>query len=487
MDHNPTRRPRVLIIGSGFGGLFAAQALASADVQVTMIAKTSHHLFQPLLYQVATGILSSGEIAPATREVLAKQDNAEVLLGNVRHIDVEARRVHVSTLGIEDEFTYDYLIVAAGSRTSYFGNDHFAHDAPGMKSIDDALELRGRIYGAFELAEISASRGEPSDVDRLMTFVVVGAGPTGVEMAGQLVELSKRTLNREFRHIDATDSRIILLDGGDAVLSSFDPSLQEKVKAELEKMGVDVRLGAMVVDVDEQGLNYKDRDGATHRIESVTKVWAAGVSASPLGKILADQVGVKVDRGGRIPVQSDLTLPGHPEIFVVGDMIALDDLPGVAQTAIQTARHSAAQIIRAVEGHPSSEDFSYFDKGNMATVARFRAIAEVGPIKVTGFLAWSMWLVVHLFYIIGFKSQITMLLHWAVTFLGRDRAQRTITEQQVFGRLAMEQDGRALPESLGRTMRPAAASKGVTERESAAAEASAEQKPDSDDEARTSD
>ncbi|MGB3594173.1 MAG: NAD(P)/FAD-dependent oxidoreductase [Ornithinimicrobium sp.] len=471
MNPNATRRPRVLIIGSGFGGLFAAQALASADVQVTMIAKTSHHLFQPLLYQVATGILSSGEIAPATREILAKQDNAEVLLGNVRHIDVEARRVHVSTLGIEDEFAYDYLIVAAGSRTSYFGNDDFAHDAPGMKSIDDALELRGRIYGAFELAEISASRGEPSDVDRLMTFVVVGAGPTGVEMAGQLVELSKRTLNREFRHIDATDSKIILLDGGDAVLSSFDPSLQEKVKAELERMGVDVRLGAMVVDVDEQGLNYKDRDGSTHRIESVTKVWAAGVSASPLGKILADQVGVEVDRGGRIPVQPDLTLPGHPEIFVVGDMIALDDLPGVAQTAIQTARHSAAQIIRTVEGHPSSEDFSYFDKGNMATVARFRAIAEVGPIKVTGFLAWSMWLVVHLFYIIGFKSQVTMLLHWAVTFIGRDRAQRTITEQQVFGRLAMEQNGRALPESLGRTMRPAAASKGDGARENLQGEA----------------
>lgn len=459
MNQQPATRPRVLIIGSGFGGLFAAQALASADVQVTMIAKTSHHLFQPLLYQVATGILSSGEIAPATREILAKQDNAEVLLGNVRDIDLKARRAYVSTLGIEEEYTYDYLIVAAGSKTSYFGNDDFAHDAPGMKSIDDALELRGRIYGAYELAEISARRGETSDVDRLMTFVVVGAGPTGVEMAGQLVELSKRTLNRDFRHIDATDSKIILLDGGSAVLSSFDPSLQGKVQEELEQMGVDVRLGAMVVDVDELGLDYKDGEGNTHRIEAVTKVWAAGVAASPLGKVLADQVGLEVDRGGRIPVNSDLTLPGHPEVFVLGDMIALNDLPGVAQTAIQTARHAAAQVIRAVNGNPSSEDFSYFDKGNMATVARFRAIAEVGPIKVTGFLAWSMWLVVHLFYIIGFKSQVTMLLHWAVTFLGRDRAQRTITEQQVFGRLAMEKDSRALPEALGRRMRPSAAAK----------------------------
>ncbi len=459
MSNHPVRRPRVIIIGSGFGGLFAAQALADADVQITMIAKTSHHLFQPLLYQVATGILSSGEIAPATREILAKQDNAEVLLGNVRNIDVQAQRIQVSTLGIEENFDYDYLIVAAGSKTSYFGNDQFARDAPGMKSIDDALELRGRIYGAYELAEISARRGDTSDVERLMTFVVVGAGPTGVEMVGQLVELSKRTLDREFRHIDANDSNIILLDGGDAVLSSFDPSLQGKVQDELERMGVDVRLGAMVVDVDEVGLSYKDRDGTAHRIEAVTKVWAAGVSASPLGKILADQVGLEVDRGGRIPVNSDLTLPEHPEIFVLGDMITLNGLPGVAQTAIQTARHAAAQIIRAVNGNPSSEDFSYFDKGNMATVARFRAIAEVGPIKVTGFLAWSMWLVVHLFYIIGFKSQITMLLHWAVTFLGRDRAQRTITEQQVFGRLAMENNNREIPERLGRIIRPSAAAK----------------------------
>ncbi len=459
MSNHPVGRPRVIIIGSGFGGLFAAQALADSDVQVTMIAKTSHHLFQPLLYQVATGILSSGEIAPATREILAKQDNAEVLLGNVRNIDVEAKRVQVSTLGIEEEYDYDYLVVAAGSKTSYFGNDEFAHDAPGMKSIDDALELRGRIYGAFELAEMSARRGDTSDVERLMTFVCVGAGPTGVEMAGQLVELSKRTLDREFRHIDATDSRIILLDGGDAVLSSFDPSLQGKVKKELEQMGVDVRLGAMVVDVDEQGLNYKDDDGTIHRIEAVTKVWAAGVSASPLGKILADQVGLEVDRGGRVPVNSDLTLPDHPEIFVLGDMISLNGLPGVAQTAIQTARHAAAQITRAVQGNPSSEDFSYFDKGNMATVARFRAVAEVGPIKVTGFLAWSMWLVVHLFYIIGFKSQVTMLLHWGVTFLGRDRAQRTITEQQVFGRLAMENNAREIPERLGRIMRPSAAAR----------------------------
>ncbi len=459
MTSSLSRRPRVIIVGSGFGGLFAAQALASAPVDITMIAKTSHNLFQPLLYQVATGILSTGEIAPATREILAQQANAEVVLGNVSTIDVATRSLRVNTLGIEHTYGYDYLIVAAGSHTSYFGNDHFAANAPGMKGIDDALELRGRIFGAYELAEISAARGEAEDVERLMTFVVVGAGPTGVEMAGQLVELAQRTLEHEFRHIHPADSRIILLDGSDAVLGSFHPTLQGKVKAELESMGVDVRLGAMVVDVDELGLNYTDRQGQEQRIDAVTKVWAAGVIASPLAKILADQVGLSVDRGGRIPVNSDLTLPGHPEVFVVGDMIALNDLPGVAQTAIQTARHAATQIVRDVQGEPQSKDFDYFDKGNMATIARFRAIAEVGPIKVTGFLAWSMWLVVHLFYIIGFKSQVTTLLHWAVTFLGRDRAQRTITEQQVFGRLAMERDGRKLPESLGRTFRPGEANR----------------------------
>ncbi|HKJ13158.1 MAG TPA: NAD(P)/FAD-dependent oxidoreductase [Ornithinimicrobium sp.] len=459
MSDQPTRRPRVIIIGSGFGGLFAAQALADEPVEVTVIAKTSHHLFQPLLYQVATGILSPGEVAPATREILAAHQNTEVVLGTVRSIDVGSRTVSVSILGLQYDYDYDYLIVAAGSVTSFFGNDHFAHDAPGMKNIDDALELRGRIYGAFELAEISAARGEDEDAARLMTFVVVGAGPTGVEMAGQLVELSKRTLEREFRHIAPQDARIVLMDGGDCVLSSFHPSLQAKAQAELEEMGVEVRLGAMVNEVDELGLDYRGPDGENHRIEAVTKVWAAGVTASPLAALLAEQVGLEVDRGGRLPVNDDLTLAGHPEVFAVGDMVAHDEVPGVAQGAIQSARHAAAQIARAVEGKPESRPFTYFDKGNMATIARFRAIAEVGSVRVTGFTAWTMWLVVHLFYIIGFKSQVTTLLHWAVTFVGRDRAQRTITEQQVFGRLAMEQDDRRLPEAMGRIMRPMGAAR----------------------------
>lgn len=447
-------RPRVIIIGSGFGGLFAAQALADVDADVLILGRTSHHLFQPLLYQVATGILSPGEIAPATREVLADQDNARVVLGRVTDIDVTERFVMADTLGIEHRYDYDYLIIAAGSGQSYFGHDEFARHAPGMKSIDDALELRGRIYGAYELAEVAAAEGEQESIDRLLTFVVVGAGPTGVEMAGQMVEVSQRTLRREFRNIDPSDSRIVLIDAADSVLGTFHESLQAKAKAELEEMGVEVLLGRMVVDVDARGLEYIDHEDQRHRIEAVTKVWAAGVAASPLGKIVADQVGLEVDKVGRVPVQPDLTLPGHPEVFVIGDMIALNDLPGVAQTAIQTAKHAADQIERSIEGKETGQHFDYFDKGNMATISRFRAIAEVGPVRVTGFPAWLMWLVVHLFYIIGFKSQVSTLLHWMVTFIGRDRAQRTITEQQVFGRLAMQESGDPVREEVKQMMAP---------------------------------
>jgi NADH dehydrogenase len=336
----PTHRPdgetagrhRVVVIGSGFGGLFGTKALRRADVDVTMIARTTHHLFQPLLYQVATGILSEGEIAPPTREVLSRQENARVLLGDVRDVDLEARTVTHHVLGRETVTPYDSLIVAAGAGQSYFGNDQFAEFAPGMKSIDDALELRGRIFGAFELAEIMAGKGE--DVDHLLTFVVVGAGPTGVEMAGQIAELSRRTLHRDFRAITTREARVILLDPAAQVLPPFGAKLGERTRSALEKLGVEVQLGAMVTDVDERGLVVQDKDGTQRRIEAVTKIWAAGVQASPLGKILADQSGAALDRAGRIGVNPDLTLPGHPEVFVVGDMIALNNLPGVAQVAI---------------------------------------------------------------------------------------------------------------------------------------------------------
>ena len=429
-------RHRVVVIGSGFGGLFGTKALSKADVDVTMIAKTTHHLFQPLLYQVATGILSEGEVAPATREILARQKNARVLLGEVTDVDLEHRTVTHHVLGREAVTPYDSLIVAAGSGQSYFGNDQFADFAPGMKNIDDALELRGRIFGAFELAENLASQGQP--VDHLLTFVVVGAGPTGVEMAGQIAELSKLTLKRDFRAINSKHARVILLDAAPQVLPPFGKKLGEKTKRDLEKLGVEVQLGAMVTDLDERGLMVHDKDGTERRIEAVTKIWAAGVQASPLGKQLADQSGAALDRAGRIEVNPDLTLPGYPEVFVVGDMISLNHLPGVAQVAIQTAKYAAKEIKGRQAGKAPQQPFKYFDKGDLATIARFDGVMKVGKIQMTGFLAWLVWLFIHLVYLTGFKNQVTALLHWAVTFASNDRSERTATEQQIFARAALK-------------------------------------------------
>jgi len=430
-------RHRVVVIGSGFGGLFASKSLRRADVDVTMIAKTTHHLFQPLLYQVATGILSQGEIAPPTREILADQKNARVLLGEVTDIDLERRIVTSQVLGRVTATPYDSLIVAAGAGQSYFGNDHFAEHAPGMKSIDDALELRGRIFGAFELAELAETEEE---IERLLTFVVVGAGPTGVEMAGQIAELAHRTLAHDFRRINSRHARVILLDAAGQVLPPFGAKLGAKTQHSLEKRGVEVRLGEMVTELDEFGIVVKRKDGSDERIEAVTKVWAAGVQASPLGKILAEQSGAPLDRAGRIGVNPDLTLPGHPDVFVVGDMIALDNLPGVAQVAIQGAKYAAKEIRRRLEDKPPQKPFKYFDKGSMATISRFSAVALLpGPvtIRVTGFIAWLLWLVIHLIYLTGFKNRLSALGHWFVSFLGSGRSERVATEQQIFGRLAL--------------------------------------------------
>ncbi|MEX0427264.1 NAD(P)/FAD-dependent oxidoreductase [Nocardioides sp. DS6] len=427
---------RVVIIGSGFGGLFAAKEFKHADVEVTVIAKTTHHLFQPLLYQVATGILSQGEIAPPTREILAKQKNATVLLGEVTEIDLANKLVTSELLNRRTVTAYDSLIVAAGAGQSYFGNDQFAEFAPGMKSIDDALELRGRIFGAFELAEIGAARGE--NVDHLLTFVVVGAGPTGVEMAGQIAELARRTLKKDFRHIQSQKARVVLVDAAPQVLPPFGEKLGEKSQAALEKAGVEIVLGAMVTAVDERGLEMKFKDGTVKRIESVTKIWAAGVQASELGKTLSEQTGAELDRAGRIAVNGDLTLPNHPEVFVVGDMINLNHLPGVAQVAIQGAKHSAKTIKARLAGKPEPGAFKYFDKGSMATISRFNAVVSVGKIKMAGFIAWLMWLVVHLAYITGFRNRLTAVLHWLMSFIGRDRSERTTTMQQIFARSALE-------------------------------------------------
>jgi NADH dehydrogenase len=431
-----SHRHQVVVIGSGFGGLFGTKALRRADVDVTMIARTTHHLFQPLLYQVATGILSEGEIAPATREVLARQKNATVMLGDVTAIDLEARTVTHQVLGREAVTSYDSLIVAAGAGQSYFGNDQFAEFAPGMKSVDDALELRGRIFGAFELAENLAAKGE--NVDHLLSFVVVGAGPTGVEMAGQIAELAHRTLKRDFRFINTHEARVILLDAAGQVLPPFGAKLGAKTKASLEDLGVEVQLGAMVTDVDERGLVVQDKDGSKRRIEAVTKIWAAGVQASPLAATLADQSGAALDRAGRIGVNPDLTLPGYPEVFVVGDMIALNNLPGVAQVAIQGAKYAAKEIQGRLKDKAPQRPFKYFDKGSMATIARFDAVAMVGKLRLSGFIAWLMWLGVHLIYLTGFKNQVTALLHWTVTFLSNDRSERVATEQQIFARAALQ-------------------------------------------------
>jgi len=425
---------RVVIIGSGFGGLWSTEALAKAPVDVIMISGTSHHLFQPLLYQVATGVLSEGEVAPATREVLKKQKNATVLLGRVTDIDINAKTVtSVSPLGTTVT-PYDSLIVAAGAGQSYFGNDQFSEWAPGMKSIDDALELRGRIFGSFELAELC---DDPAEREEWLTFVVVGAGPTGVEMAGQISELAHRTLRRDFRRIDTTKAKIILLDAAPAVLGNFGDKLSNAARKQLESIGVDVELNAKVVSVDNFGVDIIDAEGNERRIRSRCKVWAAGVSASPLGKQLAEQSGAEIDRAGRVKVNDDLTLPGHPEIFVIGDMMNLNNLPGVAQVAMQGGKYAARQIVRRLNGEPPDEPFKYFDKGSMATISRFHAVASVGKIHLAGFFAWLMWLGVHVMYLIGFKNRLTTMLHWAVSFIFRGRSQRTTTRQQIVARTLM--------------------------------------------------
>jgi NADH:ubiquinone reductase (H+-translocating) len=426
---------QVVIIGSGFGGLWATEGLSKAPVDIVMISGTSHHLFQPLLYQVATGVLSEGEVAPATREVLKGQKNATVLLGRVTEIDIDAKTVtSVSPLGTT-VIPYDTLIVAAGAGQSYFGNDQFSEFAPGMKSIDDALELRGRIFGSFELAELC---DDPEARDEWLTFVVVGAGPTGVEMAGQISELAHRTLRRDFRRIDTTKAKVILLDAAPAVLGAFGDKLSTAARKQLENMGVDVELNAKVVGVDNTGVDIIDSDGKERRIRSRCKVWAAGVSASPLGKQLAEQSGGEVDRAGRVKVNEDLTLPGHPEIFVVGDMMALNNLPGVAQVAMQGGKYAAGQIVRRLRGEPPAEPFKYFDKGSMATISRFHAVCSIGErVHFSGFFAWLMWLGVHVMYLVGFKNRFTTVIHWAVSFIFRGRSQRTTTRQQIVARTLM--------------------------------------------------
>lgn len=437
---------RTVIIGSGFGGLFASKALKRVDTDITLIAKTTTHLFQPLLYQVATGVLSEGEIAPTTREILRRQKNVGVLLGLVENVDLEQRKVYWRFHDSRHETEYDSLIVAAGAGQSFFGNDHFATYAPGMKTIDDALELRARILKAFEMAEFL----EGEDRRRALTFVVVGAGPTGVEMAGQIRELAASTLAKEFRNYDPREARVILVDAVDQVLPAFGESLGKETERQLEKLGVEVRLGAFVTDVTDAGVTLKFKDGREEHIESFCKVWAAGVQGNELGKSLAEQSGAELDRAGRVVVNDDLTLPGHPEVFVIGDLMNFPGVPGVAQGAIQSAKHAAKAIAADVEGKPRPGAFVYKDRGSMATIAKFSAVVKVGKFEITGFIAWIMWLFLHLLYIAGFKQRVTTLLSWALTFVSNGRSQRVVTNQQLIGRLAIARLGKGSSAKLMR-------------------------------------
>jgi NADH dehydrogenase len=436
------QRHRVVVIGAGFGGLFAIKALKNAPVDITLINGTAYHLFQPLLYQVATGILSQGEIAPPIREVLKRQDNVDVRLGWASRIDTDNKIVYVDGPGLDYQVEYDTLIVAAGAAQSYFGNDSFADHAPGMKNIDDALELRARIFGAFEIADLQT---DPADIDRWLTFVVVGAGPTGTEMAGQIAELAHRNLPGQYKHIDPRKARIILVDALPAVLNTFGDHLSTRALRQLHLLGVEVELNTRVVGVDATGIEVETERGH-ERIPSMTKVWAAGVSAPPLARQLAETTGAKADRAGRIFVEPDLTVPGHPEIFVVGDLINLNDehgqpLPGVAQVAIQGGKYAANTIKSRLAGKPAGKPFKYFDKGSLATISRFAAVASIGKLRLDGFFAWLIWVAVHLFYLVGFKNRVSAIMHWAISFLGRGRSERVATVQQAFARRAIHEYG----------------------------------------------
>jgi NADH:quinone reductase (non-electrogenic) len=418
------QRHRVVIVGGGFGGLFATKALAMGPVDVKLVDRHNYHLFQPLLYQVSTGILSEGQIGPALRDVTRNTRNCEVELAEVTGFDLDKRVVKaLDPIGQRKEIPYDSLIVAAGGRTSYFGHDEFEHFAPGMKTIDDALEIRRRIFGAFELAELE---DDPEEKRRWLTFVVVGAGPTGCELAGQIRELASRSFHHNFRTIDPSTATVLLIDGGKEPLASFGENLSGKGRKELEHMGVELRMGLRATNVDFEGLDVQSPDG-TERIHAHTVIWAAGVAASPLAKMLGDASGAEVDRAGRVSVLPDCTLPSHPEVFAIGDMMSLDHLPGVAEVAMQQGLFAGRTIRRRLRGDDRVVPFKYVDLGSMATIGRFRAVVQFRRIRLSGFAGWLMWLGVHLVFLTGFRNRLGALIRWAGALLGRHREERAFT------------------------------------------------------------
>jgi NADH:ubiquinone reductase (H+-translocating) len=441
----PKARHRVVIIGGGFGGLPATRFLArrrvSNQVDVTLIDRRNHHLFQPLLYQVATGLLPAGQVAPPLRHVVRKRKNVRVECAEVTGVDLERRVVHAAVLGrVPYEVPYDSLIVSAGVNQSYFGHDEFALYAPGMKTIDDAFELRRRIFGMFEMAEMVS---DPDDKQRWLTVAIVGAGPTGVELAGQVRELACRSLRGEFRTFEASSVRVILLDGGKEPLATFGDQLSGKAAKALERMGVELRMGARVVGVDATGVDIADADGNTSRLATYTTIWAAGVEASPLAAELAKASGAELDRSGRIAVQPDLTIPGHPEVFVIGDMAALDKLPGVAEVAMQGGLHAGNTILRSLRGEPANP-FRYRDLGSAATIGRFKAIVSVRGLRLSGFPGWVVWAFIHLAFLTGFGNRLSTLLKWTRSFIGRGRPEREFSVMHTGGDLSLPASVRAV-------------------------------------------
>jgi NADH dehydrogenase len=413
------RVPHIVIIGGGFGGLDAARTLADAEVRITLLDRHNYHLFQPLLYQVATASLSPADIASPIRWVLRRQRNVTVLLANVRDVDVAGKRV---LLDGGDEIAYDFLILATGAAHSYFGHEEWADRAPGLKTLDDALEIRRRVLLAFEGAE---RESDPAVQQRLLTFVIVGGGPTGVELAGALAEIARQSLRQDFRNIKPESARILLVEAAPYLLGAFPESLRAAARDSLQRLGVEIRTDSVVTEVTGDGVTIRTA-GVDERLEARTVLWAAGVAASQVAKGL----GVPLDRAGRVPAEPTLAVPGRPDVFVAGDICALSQdgrpLPGVAQVAKQQGAHAARNIVRAIRKQPLAP-FRYRNYGNMATIGRGAAVAEIGPVKASGFLAWLIWLFIHIFWLIGFRNRVVVFGEWAWSYVTFQRRVRLIT------------------------------------------------------------